>query len=105
MFVFYCMSNAKQTTINIQLWKKLTPALINGRLPSRSFQQYSERSEHNAQNRNVIADSIIATLLQTRPYLRHRLELIYFIIVIKFTSRKLYERYLSRSVLDWNIVI
>jgi len=63
MFVFYYMSNAKRTTINIQLWKKLPSDLINDRLPLRSFQQYSEQSEHNAKSQNVTADSTIVTLL------------------------------------------
>jgi len=59
------MSNAKRTTKNIQLGKKLPSALINDRLPLRSFQQCSERSEHNAKSRNVTVDtdSIIVTLL------------------------------------------
>jgi len=57
------MRNAKRTTKNIQLWKKLPSALINDRLPLRSFQQCSERLDHNAKSRNVTAESIIVTLL------------------------------------------
>jgi len=57
------MSNARRTTKNIQLWKKLPSALINDKLPLRSFQQCFERSEHNAESRDVTADSIIVTLM------------------------------------------